>query len=294
MYSSPREAASRSALCRPRTNDELGRISGSPSPHTTARPSTAERAPSRTSATSAPTRWSTGTTRPSSWSSSASSRCGGATSVFRWAVARRCAAATASCDLAVKRSGCIVRPSLRVVATGPRPLDGDPHAVGLVGAVGDDLRPERSPYPLDLLEHLPLEAARALAHPPQLRASVLELALEIEDGLHAGEVQPLLGGHALDASQPLDVVQRIEAGVLRRALRLDQPSRLVHAKGLGVHLGELGGDRDHEHGTASGEAAGGAGGPPGSRVAALAGGAHGAPTLVDPADASRRSRALGS
>ena len=73
----------------------------------------------------------------------------------------------------------------------------------------------------------------------------------VEHGLDPGEVEALLGGHPLDPPQPLDVLVGVQAGVLRRALRGDQPARLVHAQRLRVHLGELGGDRDHEHAAAA-------------------------------------------
>ena len=45
----------------------------------------------------------------------------------------------------------------------------------------------------------------------------------------------------------LDVLLGVQARALRRALGLDQPARLVHAQRLRVHVGELGGHRDHEH-----------------------------------------------
>ena len=75
--------------------------------------------------------------------------------------------------------------------------------------------------------------------------SFCDLRFQRQHRLDAGQVQPF-GGHLLDPPQPLDVALRVEAGVLRRALRLDQPARLVHPQRLRVHLGELGGDRDHE------------------------------------------------
>ena len=61
----------------------------------------------RASCASTPRRCRTGTTTPSSWSSRARSRWGGATSGFEFSEASRCAAATASWDLTVNRSGCI-------------------------------------------------------------------------------------------------------------------------------------------------------------------------------------------
>ena len=75
---------------------------------------------------------------------------------------------------------------------------------------------------------------------------LVELRFEGEDALDAGEVEAELSGHLLDPAQALDVVLGVEARALRRAARLNQPARLVHAERLRVHLGELGGDRDHE------------------------------------------------
>ena len=57
---------------------------------------------------------------------------------------------------------------------------------------------------------------------------------------------PQLGRHLLDPAQPLDVGLRVQPRALGRALGLDQPARLVHPQRLRVHLGQLGGDRDHE------------------------------------------------
>src|SRR3989442_15319520 len=79
------------------------------------------------------------------------------------------------------------------------------------------------------------------------RMQGLDLLLEVEHALDAGEVQPQLGGHLLDAPQPLHVLLRVEARALRRALGLDQAARLVYAQRLRMHLRELCGDRDHEH-----------------------------------------------
>src|SRR3989440_266842 len=75
----------------------------------------------------------------------------------------------------------------------------------------------------------------------------LELPLEIEHPLHAGEVESQLGRHLLDAAQLLYILLRAQPRALGRAARLDQPARLVHAKRLRVHVGQLCRHRDHEH-----------------------------------------------
>ena len=76
---------------------------------------------------------------------------------------------------------------------------------------------------------------------------VVDLGLEVEHALDAGEVEAEVGRHLLDAPQPLDVLLGVQARALGRALGLDQPARLVRAQRLRVHVRELGGDRDHEH-----------------------------------------------
>src|SRR5439155_502038 len=96
--------------------------------------------------------------------------------------------------------------------------------------------------PRDLL----LELRRAALERLDLRLRALELGLELEHPLDPCEVEPELVGHLLDAPQELDVLLRVQARALGRALRLDQAARLVHAQRLGVHLGELGGHGDHE------------------------------------------------
>src|SRR5680860_985772 len=72
-----------------------------------------------------------------------------------------------------------------------------------------------------------------------------DFGFHLEDDFDPGQVEAGRG-EVLDVAQALDVALRVEARVLRRALRLDQPARLVHAQRLRVHVGELGGDRDHE------------------------------------------------
>src|SRR5581483_9663738 len=85
----------------------------------------------------------------------------------------------------------------------PRPAAAGHQLARLVGAVGDDLGPERAPHALGLLGHPLLELGGAAPHPAQLLARPLELLLELEHGLDARQVEPLLGGHPLDAAQPL-------------------------------------------------------------------------------------------
>src|SRR5215208_6343467 len=183
---------------------------------------------------------------------------------------RRCAGATASWDLTVNLSGCIAdslaayeRKSkcLRLkndggglVALPAGPPDRNPdrlaliggHQVPLVCAVRDELRLQRAADALHLRVHLALELLGALAHPLELLAHPDHLILHLQNRLHPGEVQALLAGHLLDPLQALDVALRVKARLLGRALRRDQPARLVHAQGLRMHLRELGRHRDHE------------------------------------------------
>ena len=81
----------------------------------------------------------------------------------------------------------------------------------------------------------------------------MELLLKLEHTLHPGQVHPQLGGHLLDAPQPLHVLMRVQAGPLGRALGLDQAARLVHPERLRMHVRELRRDRDHEHAPVGGD-----------------------------------------
>src|SRR5829696_6351860 len=191
MWLSPRFAISRSATLR--TLARACEARTSVASVSFGKSSTACMARAVTPPTSASSFCRTGTARPSSWRRRATRRWAGVTSELRRSAASACAAATASCDLTVKRSGCIRAPPILLVAL----------------------------------------------------FKLCDPSLEVEDPLDPGEVQPF-GGELLDPLQQLDIALRVEARVLRRALRLDQPPGLVHAQGLRVHLGQVGGDRDHE------------------------------------------------
>src|SRR6202043_1091725 len=126
-----------------------------------------------------------------------------------------------------------------IVASSRRQAEGRANVGGaheLSGAIRDQLRPEGAAHLLELLgeAHLRLECLQLDLL--DVRVHALDLLLETE-----------LGCHLLDAPEPVDVLLGVQPGALGRALRLDQPSRLVHAKGLRVHLRELGRDGDHEH-----------------------------------------------
>ncbi len=107
MYSSPSPVDSFSACWRTQTNSLEGRTSGTVLPLSRGSLSIASLARSRASCASTPRRCRTGTTTPSSCSSRARRRWGGATSGFEFSEASRCAADTASWALIVNRSGCI-------------------------------------------------------------------------------------------------------------------------------------------------------------------------------------------
>ena len=69
----------------------------------------------------------------------------------------------------------------------------------------------------------------SLAQPTQLAAELLDPGFHLQHGLDPGQIESLLGGQLLDPAQPFDVSLGVEAGVFRRALRGDQPPRLVGA-----------------------------------------------------------------
>ena len=74
---------------------------------------------------------------------------------------------------------------------------------------------------------------------------LLQLVLEAEHALDAGEVQAEIACELLDQLQPLDVVVGVEPRVAGGALRVDEPLLLVDAKCLRVHADDVGRDADH-------------------------------------------------
>src|SRR3974390_2616162 len=130
--------------------------------------------------------------------------------------------------------GVIAAPPRRV-AHGPLPRGGeirDAHQL-LATAIGHrELGAEGAAHLLELLREAHLRVQRFELH-------LLDFALEIQHTLDAGEVEAELGGHLLDAPELLDVVLRVEPRALLRALRLDQPARLVDAQRLRVQVREL-------------------------------------------------------
>ncbi len=255
--------------------------------------SSAAFASERTAARFAPSLASTGATTPPSCSSRTTSRCSGVTCGLRRRSASEPAAAIASWDLMVNRSGCIrnlsrgdadysaaipadtsaparderlersseqrrrgqpaggprraVAVALHRNAMPPGRRRGVPHAHEVGGRrVRDELGPERPADALDLRLHLLAHLAAAPLERLEPPGGAVELLLQHEHALDAGEVEPELVRHLLDAAQALDVRLRVQARALRRALGLDEPAGLVHPQRLRVHVGELGGDRDHE------------------------------------------------
>ena len=97
-----------------------------------------------------------------------------------------------------RRRAMTVAPARALAAT-ERPRA--PHGDDLAAAVGHELaaQPRARPRSSSRLDASSRSSASAAAR------RALELRLELEHALDAGEVQPELGGHLLDAPQPLDV-----------------------------------------------------------------------------------------
>src|SRR5947209_1482954 len=116
---------------------------------------------------------------------------------------------------------------------------------------GDDLRSQLAAQLLEPLD-LSLQLIRPPLECPDLAVHHLELLLELEHALYAGQIHPQLSGHLLNPPQPIDVLVRVEPGALGRAFWLDQAASLVHPQRLGMHFRKLGSHRDHEHTTLRG------------------------------------------
>src|SRR5437868_8241478 len=106
---------------------------------------------------------------------------------------------------------------------------------------------ERAADLLELLGEMHLRLQGLQLDLLDARMHLIYLLLETQHALDTGEVETELGGHLLDALEPLDVLLRVQTCALRRALGLDQAPRLVHAKRLRMHVGQARGDGDHEH-----------------------------------------------
>ncbi len=94
----------------------------------------------------------------------------------------------------------------------------------------------RSDAPARALRRAHLRRAAPATSSSSMRACISSIcSSSVEHPLDASEVEAELGGHLLDAAQPLDVLLRVQARALGRALGLDQAARLVHAQRLRVH-----------------------------------------------------------
>src|SRR3954454_788794 len=161
----------------------------------------------------------------------------------------------------VKRSACIKskryfsRSCLVRLAAPARSRDG--HADRSHGArghqrlagrlVAHQLVLEGLPHLLELLRELLLDAVGLLLELPHTPSHPPDLLLELKDALDAREVHAHLGSELLDAAKAIDVLLRVQAGVLRRAPGGDEAAGLVDPQRLRVHSGELDGYRDHVH-----------------------------------------------
>src|SRR5437016_1950247 len=90
-------------------------------------------------------------------------------------------------------------------------------ACQLAAAVGDELCAERAAHLLELLGEAHLSVQRLQLELLDACVHLLDLALEVEHALDAGQVQPQLRGHLLDAPEPLHVLLRVQARALGRA-----------------------------------------------------------------------------
>ena len=162
----------------------------------------------RTAPTSTPMRSRTPVTMPSRWSSSARSRCSGAISVLPASRPSACAAPSASWVLRVNLFGssAMATSSHRVLVPAVR------RARATTVLQRDELVPVLPVRGLDPLLHLALQRVDArleLGDPRRVRR--VELLLEREDALHAGQRDAVVG-ELLDAPQQLRCRGRSSGG----------------------------------------------------------------------------------
>ena len=102
-------------------------------------------------------------------------------------------------------------------------------------------------YGFQLLAGLGRQAIHVLPQLVELALHGGHLRLHGEHALHAGQVETALGHQLLDAAQPVHVVERVEPRALGGTPGPDESPPFVHSQSLGMHLGQLGRHRDHEH-----------------------------------------------
>src|SRR5436309_4095297 len=90
----------------------------------------------------------------------------------------------------------------------------------------------------DRRAHLAFHAVQPATH-------ALDLVLQLQHLLHAGQVQAELVRQLLDEAEPVQIGLGIQSRVARRSLRPDQPLALVDAKRLRVHADEISRHGDH-------------------------------------------------
>src|ERR1700704_1695372 len=101
---------------------------------------------------------------------------------------------------------------------------------------GDEISAVLAMHPVDRLTGL-------VEGPVELGPRVVELGLELENLLHTGEADALVG-ELLDPAEQHDVTLGVPAAATLRTRRLDQALALVDAQRLRMHAGELRGHRD--------------------------------------------------
>ena len=95
----------------------------------------------------------------------------------------------------------------------------------------------------------PVEGSRRLlAHPAQLTFQHLDARLELHDPSHPGETDALIG-ELLDSAEQNDVAFGIPSTAALGARRFDQSLAFVDPQRLGMHTGEIRGNRDDVEGT---------------------------------------------
>src|SRR5262245_3287375 len=113
-----------------------------------------------------------------------------------------------------------------------------PRSRMLARPVQNDFSPVRAVDLGDLGPQLALEPLHACP-------GAVELVLQAQDVLDAGEIQTEPGCEALDQTEALDVRIRVEARPSRRPAGPQEPLRFVHAKRLGMHADEVSRNGDH-------------------------------------------------
>src|SRR5660398_277239 len=136
----------------------------------------------------------------------------------------------------------------------PPPLPPPPTTGGLIHhhtlfGDGDQLPPIRTMDGFHLLFRFFRKPVQLLLQCTHFLTQLGQPLFQSQHMFYARQVETVTRSQLLNVTQLLHIFHRVEARALGRPLGRDKPFPLIHAKGLGMHLRQVRGYRNHEEST---------------------------------------------